>query len=242
MHNKIFKSNLDWQKIIQDVYIEKYNYHNNLNEIHKLLDTTMIEQKHKDFYYNIPIFGINDRKSIFVKDFYNYYDNNLIIKKAYNKFIETHLKPLFNNEKLVVQKTPNIRFHLPFNSNIGRLETDPNENIIGLHCDSEFGHPSGELNIIISITDMYDTNSLYYEINPDSKKCYDNYENLQLKKNNVWIGNLNKCKHFNKINLTNKTRISIDFRVIPYSKYLECDNQSLTDNMKFKIGDYYILI
>ena len=238
----MFKSDINWEKIIQNIYIEKYNYNDNLDEIHKLLDTNMIEQKHKDFYYNLPIFGINDRESIFVKDFYNYYDNNLIIEKAYYKLIETRLKPLFNNEKLVIQKTPNIRFHLPFNSNIGRLETDPDENIIGLHSDSEFGHPSGEQNIIISVTDMYDTNSLYYEKSPNSKKSFDNYENLNLKKNNVWIGNLNKCKHYNEINLTNKTRISMDFRIIPYSKYNESDNHSLTNNKKFKIGDYYILI
>ena len=202
MHNIHFKSNIDWEQVIQNIYIQKYNYHDTLDGIHKLLDTNMIEQKHKDFYHKIPIFGINDRQSIFVKDFYNYYDTNPSIKKKYYEFIETQLKPLYNNEKLVVQKAPNIRFHLPFNSNIGRLETDPDENIIGLHCDSEFGHPTEEQNIIISVTDMFDTNSLYYEKKPDSQESYDSYENLQLQKNNVWIGNLNKCKHYNKINLT----------------------------------------
>ena len=34
----------------------------------------------------------------------------------------------------------------------------------------------------------------------------------------------------------------MDFRVIPYTKYMESTNQSLTSSMKFKIGDYYILI
>lgn len=34
----------------------------------------------------------------------------------------------------------------------------------------------------------------------------------------------------------------MDFRVLPYSKYFEYDNHSLTNKNKFKIRDYYILI
>ncbi len=67
---------------------------------------------------------------------------------------------MFNEDKLVVQKTPNIRFHLPNNSNIGKRDTD-SKNTIGLHYDYEFNHPKEEYNIILSITDMFDTNSLY---------------------------------------------------------------------------------
>ena len=65
---------------------------------------------------------------------------------------------------------------------------------------------------------------------------------LKLEKNNYWIGYLNQCKHYNKINDTKKTRISMDFRIIPYSKYKESNNLSATSKSKFIIGDYYIII
>ena len=80
--------------------------------------------------------------------------------------------------KLVVQKTPNIRFHLQYNSNIGKRQTDPSDDIIGLHYDNEFNHPIEEYNIILSVTDMFDTNSLYYENHPNSNIEYDSYEIL----------------------------------------------------------------
>jgi len=89
---------------------------------------------------------------------------------------------------------------------------------------------------------MFDTNSLYYEIYPNSNIEYGNYENLKLEKNNYWIGYLNQCKHYNKINNTGKTRISMDFRIISYSKYKLSNDLSVTSNSKFIIGDYYILI
>ena len=240
-YNKYFKSPINWNNVIKDIYLEKYNYTGNLDEIHKLLKTDLISDDNKKFYDTIPIFGVNDRQSIFVKDYYEYYDNNSIINEKYIKFINEEIKPLFNEDKLVVQKTPNIRFHLPNNSNIGKRDTDP-LNIIGLHYDNEFNHPKEEYNIILSITDMFDTNSLYYEIYPNSNIEYGNYENLKLEKNNYWIGYLNQCKNYNKINNTGKTRISMDFRIISYSKYKLSNDLSVTSNSKFIIGDYYILI
>ena len=89
---------------------------------------------------------------------------------------------------------------------------------------------------------MFNPNSLYYEKYPNSNIEYNNYENLKLEKNNYWIGYLNQCKHYNKINDTKKTRISMDFRIIPYSKYKKSNNLSATSKSKFIIGDYYILI
>ena len=44
----------------------------------------------------------------------------------------------------------------------------------------------------------------------------------------------------NKLNNTSNTRISVDFRVIPISKYQEDPNTgSIYTKMKFAIGDYY---
>ena len=43
----------------------------------------------------------------------------------YYSYIKKHIKPLFAETKIIVQKTPNLRVHIPNNSNIGRREKRP---------------------------------------------------------------------------------------------------------------------
>ncbi len=237
--------NYDYEKYNFREYLLKYYKRKygsiSFDEYHKLLETDKVTLDTKEYYKNIPLFGKTDRKSIFVSDFYDIFDNDYTFLHKYINFIKDNIQPLFN-ETLVIQKTPNIRFHLDGCSNIGRRDTDTRSEIIGVHYDGEFGHPEGELNIVLPITDMYDTNSIYYESEPGSNVDYDEYCNMTLKKNQFYMGNLNKCKHYNRINKTGKTRVSFDFRVIPYSKFKNCEVESATSKMKFSIGEYYMLL
>ena len=89
---------------------------------------------------------------------------------------------------------------------------------------------------------MYETNSIYFENEPNKNIEYKNYNNLKLDENEFYMGNLNQCKHYNKINKTNITRVSFDFRIIPYSKFKKSSDSSATGNIKFEIGKYYMLI
>ena len=55
-----------------------------------------------------------------------------------------------------------------------------------------------------------------------------------------WINNGNVCMHGNKPNITNNTRISFDFRVIPLSKYdSNYDANTASKSTKFVVGGYY---
>lgn len=178
---------------------------------------SMVDFEHvHDFYEmetKIPIFGETDRNCSLVKDFHKFFDTDYEFVFKYLTFIKDVIKPLFPLEtKLVIQKTPNIRFHLPGCSNIGSRKTDTDDKI-GLHYDNEFGHPLEEINIVFALTKMFDTNSIYYQTDGDE------YINMKLDENEFFIGNLNTKKHYNKINETNQTRVSLDFRIIPYSKF-----------------------
>ena len=54
----------------------------------------------------------------------------------------------------------------------------------------------------------------------------------------IWKGT--ELAHGNKINNTDKTRISFDFRIIPKSSYApEKYKSSMNTKKRFVVGDYY---
>jgi hypothetical protein len=183
--------------------------------------------------------GKNDRKSVFVSDYYQYVDSDPNFIELYRDFIVSTIKPLFSDEMLVYQTTPNLRISFPGSTAIGRRESDPNPDIIGIHSDREFNHSKEEINFIVPITEMFGTNSLYIEPSINSEVSPYKYWNLSLRKNELFTGNLNELRHYNRVNDTGKTRFSLDFRVIPFSKYNEHALESVSYNKKLVIGDYF---
>ena len=85
--------------------------------------------------------------------------------------------------------------------------------VVKKHYDSddEHRHPKGEINFIIALTDMYDSNSIWYESYPR----LGDFKAMDLKAGDVLCFNGNLCEHYNKINKTGKTRVSMDFRILP---------------------------
>ena len=134
---------------------------------------------------------------------------------------------------------PNLRISFPNLTAIGKHKHD-NDDVIGIHKDSDFGHHEDEINFIIPITDMFETNSLYYEPCIHSNVSTDDFLNLKLNTNEYFIGKFNKLLHFNKINKTGYTRMSLDFRIIPYENYMK--NINYFENTKFELGKYYIVL
>jgi hypothetical protein len=102
----------NFYETLQTFYKNKYSNFNSFENIHNLLQD--LAENDKKYYDEIPIFGYSDRNSVFVKDFYNFIDSDYSFLYSYLDFIQNEIKPLFPNEiKLIVQKTPNIRFHIP---------------------------------------------------------------------------------------------------------------------------------
>ena len=135
-------------------------------------------------------------------------------------------------ENLIVQKLPNIRIHVPGAQAVKRWHHDSDEN---------HNHPLGEINVIVSLTKMSGNNSVWRE----SKPGLGDYAPFELDENTMVFWNGNTCNHGNKVNDTNKTRISLDFRVMKKDNYLKevinknYTNTSATSSTKFSIGNYY---
>jgi hypothetical protein len=240
-HCKFNNAN-EFINVLKNVYSNKYGFLYNLDELHLLLNHSIINESDKMYFNEIPIIGFNDRDSIFIKDFYNFIDNTSDFEYIYFNFVQCHIKPFFPNEtNLVVQKTPNIRISFPELTAIGQhKELSHDDEVIGIHCDNDFGHSEEEINFIIPITDMFDTNSIYFEPILNSAVCHSEYNNLNISPDHFFIGYFNKLKHYNKINKTGKTRISLDFRIIPYSKYME--KSEFFKGTKFEIGNYFTIM
>jgi len=236
----IIKFDNTFIKIMKKWINDEFYFNNDLSNLHLVLNN--LKECDKMFFSKIQQLGINDRNSIFINKFHSFIDNdtNNEFLNNYYEFIKIYIKPLFSNEeKLVIQKTPNLRLSFPNLTAIG-LKIDDPKNIVGLHKDSNFGHHCEEINFIIPITKMYDTNSIYYEPTINSNLSYDKYLNLKLNTDEILMEIFNQKLHYNKINDTDKTRISFDFRVIPYSKYME--NLQYFTNTKFDLGKYYIVV
>jgi len=231
----------DFIYMIQKVYSDKYGFANELCNFHRILNGPSISDDEKASMQCIKIIG-NDRGSVFYDDYHNFIDNTSAFNDIYHKFISDYVKPLYAvGDKIVVQKTPNLRISFPNTTAIGKhLNENESDNVIGLHKDSDFGHHESEVNFIIPLTDMFDTNSIYYEPYIRSGLSTDEFLNLKLSSDEFFICKFNQLLHFNKINNTGVTRMSLDFRIIPYDKYVE--NEEYFKNTKFEIGKYYIVL
>ena len=226
--------------ILQEMFSLFFNYNEPLEQIHTLLDTPILTKEDKDYHKQLHEWR-KDRDSIFVKRFHEYVDKYTKFQDTYHYFIYKYIKPLFPNEThLAIQKTPNIRFSLPQNAAIGFDQNDPPE-IIGLHCDRDFGHHPTEQNFIIPITKMFSTNSIFYDPEPDSSITDPlQFIPMTLQTTEFAQAYFNKIRHCNRINQTNQTRISFDIRIIPFSQYEK--NMLDFKGTKFELGKYYVVI
>ena len=152
-------------------------------------------------------------------------------KNMYTSFIYDVVKPLYN-EPIVFQTIPTFRIAYPNNIAVGEWHKDKH------YRNGEWAAMVKEDNFYLPFTDAYDTNTIWVESEEDKGdytpiNC--NYgECVQ------WDGcNLS---HGNKINLTGKARVSMDFRVIRHSNYLPSDHGSINTRVKFQIGEYYSVI
>jgi hypothetical protein len=230
-----FKTEMVFGKKHIDILKFNKSEYDFISPIQTMFNTNKLDELHlasKNDYKLFKQFG-EDSSTEFHKLFYetinNEESNNVSqqLKENYIKFIKNVIFPYLNLEQALVQKFPTIRFHLPNNVAVARP-----------HIDSEF-HPIGEINFTIAITDMYDTNSIWIETMPRLEE----YICFNLKEGDCICFNANLCSHYNKINETGKTRVSMDFRVLPLNMYDTSNNKkSASTNQNYVDGGYYNLI
>lgn len=214
----------------------RYNFYSKIQEIFDVSGS--LESIHESLPESKTLDQVtfeNDTSTQFHKMYYNSPLYSQVVE-LYSLFVNEQILPLFPNEtEIIVQTAPSFRIHFPNNTALGKRSDQDDNEIIGLHCDGDYGHPAEEINFMLSITGQSGTNSCYIESAPGMG----DFRPLDIKKGELCIFYGNRCRHYNMKNKTNQTRISFDFRVIPGSLYKESSASAVHSKKKFIVGEYY---
>jgi hypothetical protein len=149
----------------------------------------------------------------------------------YERFIDNCVSDLVG-ERFLYQKFPTFRVHLPNLKAVTKWHYD---------ADRDHRHPLGEINFILPITDMFETNTIWCETAPNRH----DYKPIEAAHNQFIKFNGNRRHHGNKENKTSQTRFSFDFRILPIEHtparglFPEIFGSSATKNKKWEAGGYY---
>ncbi len=209
--------------------VSKYGFQ---EKICKIFGVKNLASLHKDRDDLLPVHELvfeNESRTEFHNKFYNELTNSPLgieLKKMYLVFLKNEIKPLMK-EEFIFQTFPTFRVHLPNDKAVHKWHYD---------SDPDHQHPHWELNIQIALTDMVDTQATWVESVPGLK----DFRPMNMRYGEFYIFNGNRCCHGNKPNITDTTRVSFDFRILPQKHYNASRNSSsATKGRKFIIGDYY---
>ena len=210
--------------------IKKYNFKKIVEEHFSVSDLATIHLEREELLPAQKLNFHNETRTKFHETFYSKLREGwpeLMSSDEY--FVRNEVKPHFE-DTIVYQTSPSVRFHLPNDQAIHYWHYD---------SDPDHMHPEWEINFQIALTEMYDTQATWVESVPGLA----DYRPMEMKYGEYWVFNGNKCTHGNKVNTTEKTRVSFDFRIVPYKRYMENSKtlSSATKGRKFIIGDYYVL-
>jgi ectoine hydroxylase-related dioxygenase (phytanoyl-CoA dioxygenase family) len=197
---------------------EKYPFFETLSLI---FGTKRLSELHEGYKSDV-LKRENDQKTPFHK---KYYDSFNLIKPIYLNFIEEVIKPIFG-EPIVYQKIPTFRIQMPENVGVGEW-----------HKDKQYNHNQYEINFFLPFTRAFDTNTIWAETEEDKGDFVPleaNYGEFIM-----WEGI--RLTHGNKINKTNRSRVSVDFRVVSSTMWNPMPGEAINTGIKFEIGGYYDL-
>ena len=210
---------------------EKYSYnldeYNFRQEIEKMFGTNQLERIHEIEDCDFGILDMEtDNTTYLHKKFYEKVEQTNFLDD-YKKFLKDVILPHFN-EDLLYQKIPTFRIQVPNNISVAEF-----------HNDKSYSHSPDEVNIFLPITEAKET----YTIWSESQENLGDYSPMNAEYGEYYIWDGANLKHGNKINESNTSRFSVDFRVLPFSKYDENNMQeTITTKIKLKLGSYFELM
>ena len=204
--------------------VTRYNF---VKEIERLYSITDLSEIHNE-WLNAKTYDVlddveTDQLTVYHKKFYDEVSTKTKFYDVYYSFINDVIKPLFN-EDILYQRIPTFRVHQPNNLAVAEY-----------HRDGDYSHSEHEINFYLPLTKAWGTNTIWAETEFDKK----DFQPIEVEVGEFVMWNGANLLHGNKLNDTNKSRVSVDFRVLPISKYEDSDKTSITNKTPMKIGEYW---
>jgi hypothetical protein len=199
---------------------EEFDFVKHIRELFNCYDLTRIHEIYRSDF-DVLTFE-TDQATIFHKMFYSM-NRDSEFYQIYKRFIKNNIAPLFS-EEIIYQKIPTFRTQVPNNISVAEW-----------HRDSDYNHAKEEWNIFLPLTKAYESNTIWAETKRDKKDFLP--MTAEVGQFYLWQGS--NLIHGNKINETGKSRVSVDFRVMPLSLYKDNDRTSTSNETKMIIGDYF---
>jgi len=201
----------------------EYNFSEIISQLFDVEDLSMVHEewssaKEYELLDNVK----TDQLTVYHKHFYDNVEK-FDWYETYNKFVKTVIAEFFD-EPMLYQKIPTFRVHQPDNLAVA-----------GYHRDMDYNHSEHEVNFFLPMTKAFGSNTIWVESEMDKR----DFAPMEADNGEFYMWNGAILLHGNKVNKTGKSRVSVDFRVLPESKYVESDKKSVTYNVKFSIGDYF---
>jgi hypothetical protein len=169
-----------------------------------------------------PLFDrASDQSTSFHKAFYAGFSE--YVESTYVNLVREVIRPRYA-EPIVYQRIPTFRVHLPGNVAVGEF-----------HRDRDYMHSEVEENYWLPLTACWGNNSLWVETAPGRE----DFQPVKMEYGQILKFDGANLKHGNRVNDTQATRVSMDFRVVPLSKYSDSERQTINTKMRFAIGGYF---
>tara|TARA_R110000868_G_scaffold132315_1_gene342996 strand:+ start:7636 stop:8301 length:666 start_codon:yes stop_codon:yes gene_type:complete len=204
--------------------IFKYQFKEELEKIFNIADLSDIHKEQKCDFDTLTF--ETDQSTNFHKIFYDKIQecNFLTI---YKSFIEEVILPQFQQD-ILYQKIPTFRIQVPNNISVAEF-----------HKDKTYSHSPYEVNIFLPITYAKDT----YTVWSESIEDLGDYAPMEANYGEYYLWDGANLNHGSKINTHDLTRISVDFRILPYKDYNEDDvKKTVNTKTQLKLGSYFNLI
>jgi len=173
-----------------------------------------------------------DQSSKWHKIFYSNIRSEGTFYQLYEEFLAQIVKPRYNGEDIVYQRIPTFRVHLAGNIAVGEYHKDK------FYRKKEWAEKVKETNYYLPFTDTNESNTIWSESQEDKG----DFSPMLLKYGECMEWDGSNLMHGNKVNDSQETRVSVDFRVMPRSMYVDSNYTTINTKTRFAIGGYYEVI
>jgi hypothetical protein len=210
--------------------VDDYPFRRHISEIFRCVDLEEVHLRRADLMPALPLVFETESKTPYHETFYRAVNiEPSSFRRLYRAFVTDVVTPIIG-EPFIFQYQPSFRIHLPEDKAVHKWHSDG---------DEDHNHPSGEINFILPVTECHGTAAVWAESEPDRG----DFAPMELDYGQFVRFDGNRCRHGNQENMTGRTRISLDFRVLPLRFYHEPPvgngTSSITSGKKFRVGSYY---